>query len=428
MPLIAIGLNAGTAPLILRERLAFSRETLPSGLAMLRLAIQDRGSALTEGIVISTCHRLECYAVAHDMDAGRDALVRFLSEAHGIPTSEFLPYLVERIDQEAVDHLFALAAGLASPVIGDSQILGQVSDAYVAAHEAGTSGAVLAALFQRAMHAAKRVHSETTLNRRVSVGYTGAAIALRSTTVAHPACLILGAGQMGQRAAWYLYKHDAGRILIGNRNPDRARELASRVNGEVVPWEHIADAYSTVDIIISATAAPDAVVRADDVAAAMRGRSDRPLQCVDLAVPRDIEPSVAALPRVNVATVDDLTSLVDADRAKREAEIPHAEAIVAEGMADFERWQAARAVTPIISAMRDEAERIRTAELHRFLQRDGAEGADAARLDALTKAIVNKLLHHPTVRLKEMSASPEYATVAGDLFGVASTGHNNEAI
>src|SRR5207253_732294 len=138
-------------------------------------------------------------------------------------------------------------AGLASPVIGDSQILGQVSDAYMAAHDADTVGPVLAALFQRAMHAAKRVHSETTLNRRVSVGYTGAATALRSTTVAHPACLILGAGQMGQRAAWYLYKHDAGRILIANRNPERARELASRVNGEVVPWERFADAYAEVD-------------------------------------------------------------------------------------------------------------------------------------------------------------------------------------
>ncbi|MGI8689969.1 MAG: glutamyl-tRNA reductase, partial [Thermomicrobiales bacterium] len=148
---------------------------------------------------------------------------------------------------------------------------------------------------------------------------------------------------------------------------------------------------------------------------------DRPLVCVDLAVPRDIEPAVADLLHVRLSTVDDLATLVDADQAKRAADIPRAEAILADGKADFARWQAARAVTPIISAMRDEAERIRTTELRRFLQRDGQDAADAARLDALTKAIVNKLLHHPTVRLKEMSSLPDreqYAVIAGDLFGV----------
>lgn len=422
MPLIAIGLNAGTAPLALRERLAFSRETLAHGLATLHAAIRDGASGLEEAVVLSTCHRLECYAVVVDTGAGRATLARFLSEAHAVPAAEFLPHLAVRTEQEVVDHLFALAAGLASPVIGDSQILGQVSDAYGAARDAGTAGPVLAALFQRAMHAAKRVHSETTLNRRVSVGYTGAAIALLSTKAARPACLVLGAGQMGQRAAWYLHKHDAGRVLIANRNPERARDLASRVNGEALPWERVTEAYADVDIIIAATAAPEAVVRAGDVAAAMRARPDRPLVCLDLAVPRDIEPAVAALPHVTVATVDDLTTLVDADRAKREAEVPRAEAIVAEGRADFARWLEARAVTPLISAMRDEAERIRAAELRRFLGRDGAEGADAAQLDALTKAIVNKLLHHPTIRLKEMSASPEYAAIAGDLFGVREAG------
>ena len=423
MHLIAVGLNAGSAPLILRERLAFPRETLTRGLEAFGAVMRDGASGLTEGIILSTCHRLECYAVARDADVGQAALVRFLSDVHAVPAAEFMPHLVCRRDQDVVDHLFALAAGLASPVLGDSQILGQVSDAYAAAQAAGTAGPVLAALVQRAMHAAKRVHSETTLNRRVSVGYTAAAIALRAACVPRPVALVLGAGQMGQRAAWYLYKHDAGRILIANRNSERARELAARVSGEVVPWEMYADALARVDIVIAATAAPDAVVRADMVAAAMRARPDRPLVCVDLAVPRDIEETVASLPNVHLSTVDDLTTLVDADQAKRAADIPRAEAIIAEGKADLARWQAARAVTPIISAMRDEAERIRAAELRRFLKRDGhaahgADGADAARLDALTKAIVNKLLHHPTVRLKEMSAASDYAAVAGDLFGV----------
>ncbi|MCA1725599.1 MAG: glutamyl-tRNA reductase, partial [Thermomicrobia bacterium] len=422
MHLIAAGLNAGSAPLALRERLAFSSATLADGLTRLCALTREANFALTEGMILSTCHRLECYAVAHDADAGREALLRFLRDAHGVPVGEFMPHLVFRRDQDVVDHCFALAAGLASPVLGDSQILGQVSEAYAAAQAAGTAGPILAALVQRAMHAAKRVHSEMTLNRRVSVGYTAAAIALRAVTVPQPTALILGAGQMGQRAAWYLHKHHAGRILVANRTPERAHDLAARVNGEVVSWEVYTDAFALADIVIAATAAPNAVVRAEAVAAAMKRRPDRPLVCVDLAVPRDIEPAVADLPQVRVSTVDDLTTLVDADQAKRAADIPRAEAILAEGKADFARWQAARAVTPLIIAMRDEAERIRTTELHRFLQHDGNDLADAARLDALTKAIVNKLLHHPTVRLKEMSASPEhldYAAVAGDLFGVS---------
>ncbi len=426
MHLIAVGLNAGSAPLALRERLAFSHETLPPALDAFRVIARDGDSGMAEGLILSTCHRLECYAVAQEAEAGQEMLVRFLSDVHAVPTTAFMPHLVYRSDQEVVDHLFALASGLASPVLGDSQILGQVNDAYTAAQGAGTAGPVLAALVQRAMHAAKRVHSETTLNRRVSVGYTAAAIALRTVRVSQPVALILGAGQMGQRAAWYLHKHDVGRILIANRTLERARDLAARVNGEVVPWDVYSAAIAQADIVIAATAAPDTVVRADDVAMAMRARPDRPLVCVDLAVPRNIEETVAALPNVHLSTVDDLATLVDADQAKRTADIPRAEAILAEGKADFARWQAARAVTPIISAMRDEAERIRATELRRFLQRDGhatqgAPATDAARLDALTKAIVNKLLHHPTVRLKEMSASPEhphYAAIAGDLFGV----------
>lgn len=420
MRMIAIGMNAGDAPLALRERLAFSPDALTRGLATLQSAIER--AELAEAIILSTCHRLEIYAVASDPEVGRDTLVRFLSDARDLPATAFMPHLITRHDNAVADHLFRLTAGLESPVLGDSQILGQVSNAYHTAREACTTGPILAALFQRAMHAAKRVHSETTLNRRASVGYAGAAVALRAARTPHPTALILGAGQMAQRAALYLHKHDTGRILIANRTAERARDLAARVNGEVVPWNNFADVLADVDIIISATSAPDAVVRERDVAAAMRKRPVRPLHCMDLAVPRDIEPSVSTLPNVRVSTVDDLATLVDTDRTKQQMEIPRAEAIVTEGRADFDAWLATRAVTPLISAMRDEAERIRTAEVRRFLQRDGSPATtDAERLDALTKAIVNKLLHHPTVRLKEMSTSPQYAAVAGDLFGVSPT-------
>jgi glutamyl-tRNA reductase len=422
MHLLCVGLDSERAPLALRERLAVSHAMLPEALAALRACAVGADGALAEGAILSTCHRLEVYAVARDLHAGQQAITRFLSDLRGVPLAEFAPYLICRSDADVAMHGFRLAAGLASPVVGDSQILGQVSAAYEAAHAAGTAGPVLAALFQRAVHAAKRVHTETTLNRRVSVGYTGAALALRRCGVRQPAALVVGAGQMAQRAAWYLRKHDAGRILIANRNPERARDLARRVDGAAIPWDAFPQAIANVDIVIAATAAPDAVVRAAAVATAMAERSDRPLVLVDLAVPRDIEPAVAALPHVRLATVDDLTGAVDERSARQQAEIPRAEAIVVAEQAAFSGWLAARAVTPLIGAIRTEAERIRQAELRRFFGDADPSPADAERLDALTKAIVNKLLHHPTVHLKALAASPESArdvALAGDLFGIS---------
>lgn len=271
------------------------------------------------------------------------------------------------------------------------------------------------------MRAAKRVHTETALNRRVSVGYTGAAVALRTCGAVMPDALIIGAGQMAQRAAWYLRTHDAGRILIANRSPERACDLAARVGGEAVPWDAFPDALAGVDVVIAATAAPEAVVRVEMVAAAMRARPARALHLVDLAVPRDIAPSADALPNVSLTTVDDLAGVVDDGQARQRAAIPRAEAIVAAEQARFAAWFAARAVTPLIGAIRSEAERIRQAEIRRIYGDDLPAGVDAERLDALTKAIIAKLLHHPTVRLKESAASSErtrYAAVAGDLFGI----------
>ncbi len=421
MHLVAVGLDTGSAPLDLRERLAVSCETLPDALAALRVLTRGPDAPLAEGIILSTCHRLEAYVVAPEIEAAQQALVNFLGEVRGVPVAAFAPHLVTRAGEAVAAHCFRLAAGLASPVVGDSQILGQMGDAYNAARAAGAAGPVLAALFQRAVRAAKRVHTETALNRRVSVGYTGAAVALRACGVATPDALIIGAGQMAQRAAWYLRKHDAGRILITNRSPERARDLAQRVGGEAVAWGDLAAALVGVDIVIAATSAPGTVLDAAMVAAAMRERPDRPLHLVDLAVPRDIAPEVGALPHVHLATVDDLAGVVDAGQARQRAEIPRAEAIVAAEQAGFDAWLAARAVTPLIGAIRSEAERIRQEEIRRVYGDDLPAGMDAERLDALTKAIIAKLLHHPTVRLKASAASPEraeYAAVAGDLFGV----------
>lgn len=422
MYLIAVGLDTGSAPLALRERLVVSQAALPDALAILRALMAGPDAPLAEGIILSTCHRLEVYAVALSVEAGQGALVRFLSALRGVPAEAFAPHLVVRHGETAAAHCFRLAAGLASPVVGDSQILGQMRAAYEAAGAAGAAGPVLAALFQHAARAAKRVHTETALNRRVSVGYTGAAVALRACGVATPEALIIGAGQMAQRAAWYLRKHGAGRICVANRSVARARDLARRVGGEPVAWGDLPAALAGVDIAIAATSAPETVIAAATVAAAMRQRPGRPLHLVDLAVPRDIAPESAALPNVSLKTVDDLAGIVDDVQERQRAAIPHAEAIVAAARAGFETWYAARAVAPLIGALRSEAERIRRAEIRRIYGDALPTGTEAARLDALTKGIIAKLLHHPTVRLKEAAAAPgctEYAAVAGDLFGIS---------
>jgi glutamyl-tRNA reductase len=425
MHLLCVGLESGNAPLAIRERLAVSRETLPDMLAALGALIAGGEGTLSEGAILSTCHRLEVYAVARDAEAGQRAITAFLGDTNGLPRAEFAPHLVCRFGEAVAAHCFRLAAGLASPLVGDGQILGQVGEAYEAARSAGTAGPVLGALFQRAVHAAKRVHTETTLNRRVSVGYTGAALALRRCGAQRPVALVVGAGQMAQRAAWYLRKHGAGRIIIANRNAERARLLADRVRGETVAWDAFPEAMGSADIVISATASQQAIIGVATVQAALASRPDRPLIVVDLAVPRDSEPGIGALPGVQLATVDDLAGPVDERSAQQQAEIPRAEAIVAMEQADFSTWLAARAVTPLIGAIRTEAERIRQAELRRFFGDAAPDPADVERLDALTKAIVNKLLHHPTVRLKEIAATPERAgdvALAGDLFGLPEFG------
>lgn len=428
MHFVALGLNVGSAPVAVRERLAFAADDLAAGLADLRARLSGDGMPVAEAVIVSTCHRLEVVALVRDVEEGERALIRFLAENRDVPERDFVSNLTRWRDQAAIEHVFALAAGLRSPVLGDSQILGQVSDAYHAAHQARTAGPVLATLFQYAVRGAKRVHSETTFNRHVSVGYTAAALALE--TVEHAGgrrALVIGAGKMGDWTTRYLHEHGMAHVLVANRRLAQAQTIAGRVGGVAVPWEELLEAVVCADVVISTTAAPHAILTRADIAAVMARRSDRSLHLIDIAVPRDIEAAVAEIPGVRLTTVDDLPQAIDPTRREREAEVPHAEAIIAAEFAAFRDWVHARAVVPTITELRMEAEQIRQTEVARFVAHDRTlTDEETARLDALTKAIVNKLLHHPTVRLKAQATSADgvrYAEVARDLFGLLDPMH-----
>ena len=425
MHFVAIGLNVGSAPLELRERLSFTGESLTLGLVALRTVIAQEEAEIQEAVIVSTCHRLEMIAVTRDVMAGERALIRFLAGVRDVPTEEFAPYLNRWHNQKAVDHIFRLAAGLDSPVLGDSQILGQAVDAYDAARAAHTAGSMLAALFQCATRAGKRIHSETSLNRHVSVGTTAAALALETVgDGAGRRALVIGAGKMGQWAAHYLHTHGMSHVLIANRRLSQAMMLAEQVSGVPVPWEELRDAIVCADVVISTTAAPSMILTKSDVVAVMARRPDRPLHFIDIAVPRDIAPDVSEVPAVRVTTVDDLPAYANRERHERESQVPEAEAILAGEVAAFSSWMQARAVSPTISEMRAMAEGVRRSEFARFMGHNhGFTERDAHQIEALTKAIVNKLLHQPTVRLKAMSTTTggmEYADVMRDLFGLLS--------
>jgi len=428
MHFVAIGLNVENAPLELREQLAFTGESLTPALAALRAVMAQEDAEIGEAVIVSTCQRVELIALVRDVDAGERALIRFLASVRDLPADAFAPHLTRWHDQGAVAHVFHLAAGLDSPVLGDSQILGQTVEAYEAARAAHTAGPMLAALFQHATRAGKRIHSETLLNCHVSVGTTAAALALQTAGVGQAGpgrrALVIGAGKMGQWAADYLHTHGVRHILIANRRLPQSAALAERVGGIAVPWEELHDAITCADVVISTTAAPNAILIRGDVAAIMARRPGRPLHFIDIAVPRDIAADVAAVPEVRVTTVDDLPALDGKERHERMREVPAAEAIIAGEIAAFRDWLHARAVSPTISEIRAVAEGIRQSELDNFLGRTHDFTArDARQIEALTRAIVNKLLHQPTVRLKAMSTVPEglqYAEAARDLFGLSS--------
>jgi glutamyl-tRNA reductase len=417
--ILLLGVSHHTAPVDLRERLDFSSRDAGDAVR----SLVERGSAL-QAVLLSTCNRSEVYVASERPEQARAEIVDFLIAYHAVPAGTFVPHLFERTDLDAVRHLFRVAAGLDSPIVGESQILGQVKDAFEVAAGQQAVGPLLTRLFQHAFGVGKRVRSETALGEgAVSMGYAAVELARRTFGSLHGKhVLVVGAGEISTLAAQHLRSQGAGDIAVANRTASGGEALAHAVGGRAVAWNDLSSAVAAADIVVSATGAPRPVLTRGLVEAAISGRTARPLFIIDLAVPRDVEPLAGALRNVFVYNVDDLQALMHENMSKRSAEILHAEGIVGDEVVRFATWRRSRGAVPAIVALRRRFDDVRRTELDRLgVKLAGLSAADRARIDDLTRLIVEKLLLEPTERLKaaDEEAQAAYAEALAHLFALA---------
>ena len=419
-----LGLNHHTADIALREQVAFSEEDVRAALARLGCGQNGvRPSQVAEMVVLSTCNRTEIYATAPDEVF--DTLENFLADARGVPRDVLSASLYRYQGEEAVTHLFRVASGLDSLVLGEPQILGQVTRAWELARGQGTVRAVLGRLFQAAVHTGKRARTETGIGHNPA-SVASVAVHLAAQTVKRldeARVLVLGAGEMAEQAAEALQRRGANRIRVMNRTLSKAEELASRWGGEATTFEHLVSSLAWADIVIASTGAPHTLVHRRQVQEAMHARPERPLVILDIALPRDVDADVGELEGVQLYDLDALEHHLHDALASRQAAVPQVEAIIAEEVAAFMAYLRTLEVTPLIRELRAQAEEIRRAELEKTLRKmPHLAEEDRAKLDALTRAIINKLLHSPTVELKEAAQgarAAETAAIARRLFGIS---------
>jgi len=400
---VVVGLNHNTVPLGMLERMNVSPTRLPKVLADL-LSREN----ITEAVVLSTCHRTEVYAVAERYHGGIQDIRNAFSELAFIPPEDFSDHLYSYFDEGAVSHLFTVSSGLDSVVLGESEILGQVRQAWRRAHEEGAAGTRMAALFRHAIVAGKRARTETAIARG-STSLAHAAVAMAASHVGSLAgkrILLLGAGEVGESMAVAVGGIDGADILVANRTWDRAVALASRVGGRAVQLDGLRHSLGEVDVLLTSTGAPSAIVDATDLAPVVEARGGRELLIVDVAMPRDIDPSVATLPGVALLDLDDVRAFVQAGLEERRREVGKVRAIVAEEVERYVDSATAREVAPIIAALRARVDELRVGELER--QRSRLEDLDPdqrAAVEAVTRGVMAKLLHDPTVRLKDAAGT-----------------------
>jgi glutamyl-tRNA reductase len=417
MQLTLVGLSHKTAPIEIREKLTFPASGIGEAFAALM-----GSDAVSEALILSTCNRTEIYAVGSD-GAGTDAVIDFLCDYHGLERHDLVRYLYEAEGQAAVKHLFRVVASLDSMVVGEAQVLHQVKEAYDLACEAGAVRRVFHKLFRQSFEVGKRVRTETAIGEAaVSISYAAVELAKKVfDTLEGRTILVVGAGKMSELTAKHLVSQGVKQVYVANRTFERAEELAERFEGTAIPYDELFDKMRESDIVISSTSAPGYVIGKPEVAGAMRGRRD-PLFLIDIALPRDIDPAANELANVFVYDIDDLNGVVNSNLEERMREAERAEVIIGDELRAFEAWLETMEVVPTIAAMRADAERMRTDEMAKALKRLGSlSESERATVEALTQAIVNKMLHGPTSRLREAAGEAdgyEYVDTARRLYGL----------
>lgn len=416
MHIVLIGVDHTSAPIEFRERLACSPRQVPQVLQAARQVVQ-------ESVLLSTCNRIELYAVCSEIEEGRAQLLRVLSEVRGMTLAELEDHSYHFADEQAVSHLFGVACGLYSLVPGEAQIQGQVAEALEIAQGGGYAGPITSALFRGALVAGKRARSETGISRNAaSVSLVAVQLARRLFPRLDDACVLLvGSGKMSELAAHHLCDNGAQRLIIINRTPLHAVDLAQRFDATHRSFAELATSLVEADVVISSTTAPHALISREMMQEVMQRRAGRSILLIDIALPRDVDPAVVELPGVYLYNLDDLQSEANEGIRLRLQEAEQVQAIIAEEVRAFDRWMRSLSVVDTISDLRQHVDELRQQELARTLQRLSStlSEREAAAIQELTTRLVNKLLHIPTLRLKDAAADgqgPMYAQALRYLF------------
>jgi glutamyl-tRNA reductase len=410
--LVVVGLNYRTAAVELLERMTVSSAALPK--ALHDLAGREH---LAEVALLSTCNRTEVYARTTRFHDGIDDVRHFLADCSGVDPDALAEQLYTYHDDAAVAHLFGVASGLDSMIIGESEILGQVREAWEASERESTVGQLLSRTFRHAVEVGKRARSETGIGRH-AVSVSSAAVRIagdRLGSLEDRRVLLLGAGDVGEGMALALSGAGAGEIVVANRSRARGQQLAARVGGRSIPLDHVFDELVSCDVLLASTGAPGTLVERADMEEVIRRRDGRALLVVDVAVPRDVDPGVGQVFGVQLLDIDDLKAVGEESLQQRRAEVGKVRVIINDELDRYRLASFAREVAPLVTSLRERADQLRAAELNRLASRIDQLGPETRELvEQATRGIVNKLLHEPTVRLKDAAGSAR-----GELFADA---------
>lgn len=398
LTILLIGLNHKTAPVEIRESLAFSKNEATDALEALK-----EHPAIEEVLLFSTCNRVEILMAVENKQNSIEAVKKFIAEFKNITAGRFEDVLYIHENDEAVRHIFRVASSLDSMMVGEPQILGQIKEAYLLATFKKTSGVILNRLLHRTFFVAKRVRTETGIgDHAVSISYAAIELGRKIFgTLEKKKVLLIGAGEMAELAVEHLIRNRIGDIFIANRTFERGVELAKRFNGKAVRFEEIEDCFTLVDIIISSTGSPDFIVRRDQVKGLMRNRRNRPLFFIDIAVPRDIDPKINRLNNTYVYDIDDLKGVVEENIEDRTKEAAKGERIVDEAVIRFRQWYESLSVVPTIVALREKMDTIAKVEIKKTIQSlNHLSDDDCRAIHRMADAMINKILHDPTLFLK----------------------------
>ncbi len=406
MDFIVVGLSHKSAPVAVREKVSFAGEKLAAGLAEIR-----ERPTVSEATIVSTCNRVEVYAVTPgECEAAREDIFAFLSLFHDVPRDQLDPHLYELHGTDAIRHVFRVASSLDSMMVGEPQILGQVKDAYSCASKVGSTGHMMNRLIQSAFSVAKRVRTETRVaSAAVSISFAAVELARKILgELPGKAVMLIGAGEMAELAARHLLNNGVGHLMVVNRTYERAEKLAESFGGSAIRWEDLAQQLEMADIVISSTGAPHVVIDKPLMQGIIKRRRNRPVFLIDIAVPRDIAADVNDIENVYSYDIDDLQGVVDSNLKTREKEAARAEEIVREEVDSFLAYLGSREAFPAIVRLREWAEAVRAAEVEKTLRRmEGLSPADRERLEAMTRSLVAKLVHPPTAALKRAHRSKD---------------------